>query len=123
MALNLINRENIRSSSRFSIAYKLARGQVFWQEENRRILLLEHQKSAGWALVTQYSTRCLIWQVLSINPAQVSSFRLGTRLAFSWALSGTSAMFKCAFPPPVSVVPGAYGAKFRSHAPLMYIFD
>jgi len=30
MALNPINRENIRSSFRFSIAQKLARRQAFW---------------------------------------------------------------------------------------------
>jgi len=32
-------------------------------------------------------------------------------------------MFSCAFPPSVLAVPGAYNAKFRSHAPLIHIFD
>jgi len=90
-ALNLINRKNIRSSSRFLIAQKLARGQAFWQGRNRRILLLEHQKSAGWALVNKNSTR-----VISVNQFR-RGFRSGTLSALAWALSGIPAMFECAF--------------------------
>ena len=90
-ALNLINRKNIRSSSRFLIAQKLAWGQAFWQGRNRRILLLEHQKSAGWALVNKNSTR-----VISVNQFR-RGFRSGTLSALAWALSGIPAMFECAF--------------------------
>ena len=73
--------------------------------ENRCILLIEHRKSAGWALVNQNSTRVIPVNQFGSTFSGMLGILLGTPSALVWALSGIPAMFKCVFPPSVLACP------------------
>jgi len=84
-----------------------------------QVLLLDHQKSAEWVLVTQYSTRCLIWQVLSINLAWGFLVLAGNMLSVCLGGFGHFGNVQiCA-----SAVYDAYSTTSGSYGPLTCILD